>query len=146
MQGYLQSSGGQHPAYNAMRQWSVLSATRTALREYGGRIVFVPRQKEINGETVSYLGVDMPMGDLSLLHGLYRSRMFQFAGPHNKELQIHDMKIVENLPIALRTIELQLHDPHIIAAAREVLLGETVEFQRNLPQTALYGAPAPEFE
>jgi hypothetical protein len=72
--------------------------------------------------------------------------MFQFLGPHNRELQIHDMKIVENLPIALRTIERQVQDPHIVAAAREVLLGESVPFDKNSPEPFVYGAPTPEFE
>jgi hypothetical protein len=146
LKDYLAKTDGQHPAYNAMRQLARLSATRQALREYGGRIVFIPRQKEVNGETISYLGVDMPMGDLSLLFHPYKSRMFQFLGPHNRELQIHDMKIVENLPIALRTIERQVQDPHIVAAAREVLLGESVPFDKNSPEPFVYGAPTPEFE
>jgi hypothetical protein len=146
LKDYLVKTGGHHPAYNAMRQIARLPATRAALREYGGRIVFVPRQKEVNGETISYLGVDMPMGDLSLLSHAYKSRMFQFIGPNNHELQIHDMKTVESLPVALRTIERQVQDPHVIAAAREVLLNEQVPFEKNLSEPFLYGAPAPEFE
>lgn len=143
---YLARTGGQHPAYNAMRQFARLGPTRQALREFGGRIVFVPRQKEVNGEMISYLSVDMPMGDLSLLSHAYKSRMFQFIGPHGRELQIHDMKTVESLPVALRTIERQIQDPHVVAAAREVLLGDTVEFEKNLPEPFLYGAPTPEFD
>lgn len=146
LKDYLEKTGGQHPAYNAMRQWARLSATRQALREFGGRVVFVPRQKELKDEVISYLGVDMPMGDLSLLFHAYKSRMFQFVGPHGRELHIHDMKTVENLPVALRTIERQIQDPHIVAAAREVLLNETVPFESNLPETHLYGAPTPELE
>jgi hypothetical protein len=143
---YLAKTGGHHPAYNAMRQICRLSATRAALREHGGRIVYVPRQKEVNGEVISYLGVDMPMGDLSLLMHAYKSRMFQFVGPDNQELQIHDMKTVESLPVALRTIERQVQDPHVIAAATEVLVNQTVPFEKERHDPFLYGAPTPEFD
>ena len=79
-------------------------ATRRVLKEYGGRIVFVPRQKTVEGNVISYLGVDMPMGDLSLLYSHYKSRMFQFAGPKGRELLTHDMKQKEHLARALRTL------------------------------------------
>ncbi len=146
MEKYLKSHEGRHPAYNAMRQLSDLSVTRQALKEYGGRIVFVPRQKEWDGTLVSYLGVDMPMGDLSLLCQQYKSRMFQFVGPNGKELLIHDMKFKENLPVALATIERQLKDAHILAAAEEVLTGKNLEFKKPFQEAALYNAPAPEFD
>lgn len=141
---YLSRSGGRHPAYNAMRQWADLAATRRVLREYGARIVFVPRQKVLDGVERFYLGADMPMGDLSLLSGPYRSRMFQFAGPGGAELLIHDMKTREHLPIALRTILCQLEDPNIVAAAQELATGQIAPFQPT-KATAPYGAPTPEF-
>jgi hypothetical protein len=145
MQAYRQEHKGS-PAYNAMRQWADLAATRAALKEFGGRIVFVPRQKSVNGQDLSYLGVDMPMGDLSLLFANYKSRMFQFVGPQGRELLIHDMKVKENLPIALRTILRQLEDPDVVAAAEEIASKKIVPFARSARQTALYGAPCPEFE
>lgn len=145
-QRYLVQSGDRHPSYNAMRQWADLSATRHVLREYGARIVFVPRQKVIDGVEVSYLGSDMPMGDLSLLCGNYRSRMFQFSGPGGRELQIHDMKKRENLPIATRTLLHQLGDPHVRAAAEELSSGALVAFAAPNGAGSLYGAPVPEFE
>ncbi len=144
MQTYLKGSSGRHPAYNAMRQWADLAATRRSLQEFGARIVFVPRQKEIDGKEVTYLGVDMPMGDLSLLYGNYKSRMFQFAGPRGRELLIHDMKKKENLAIALRTLLRQLEDPHVVAVARELTEKKAVSFNETV-ERALYGAPCPEF-
>lgn len=147
MQVYLHENQGRHPAYNAMRQWADLAATRRALKEFGGRIVFVPRQKEVNGREVFYLGVDMPMGDLSLLFANYKSRMFQFAGPKGRELLIHDMKKKENLPIALRTILRQMEDPFVLAAVEELASGRWLAFKADAPRAvALYGAPCPEFE
>jgi len=145
MVAYLKSNQGRHPAYNAMRQLADLSTTRQVLREYGARIVFVPRQKEVDGKTQTYLGVDMPMGDLSLLFGKYKSRMFQFAGPDNKELLIHDMKKQENLPMAVATIERQLVDPYVIAAMKEAISGEIQPFTPEEKTTFTYGAPTPEF-
>jgi len=145
-QEFLQKSGGRHPSYNAMRQWADLGATRRVIREYGARIVFVPRQKNVGGEDVCYLGADMPMGDLSLLMGPYRSRMFQFAGTDGKELLIHDMKKKDNLPIATRTVLRQLEDPHVVAAAEELLHGDLVAFEPAERRPFLYGAPTPEFE
>ena len=142
---YLEKNKGRHPAYNAMRQWADLSQTRLVLKEFGARIVFVPRQKEIDGQMVSYLGVDMPMGDLSLFLGHYRSRMFQFADSQGKELLIHDMKKKENLGIALRTILRQLEDPHIIAATKEIFNEKNQSFSKSENAPELYGAPTPEF-
>ncbi len=143
---YLAGSGGHHPPYNAMRQWAALLPTRSALRDYGARIVFVPRQKVVGGQEISYLGADMPMGDLSLLSGNYRSRMFQFAGPGGKELLIHDMKKKENLPLATRTVLRQLEDAHVRAAAEELAMGSPVPFQVPGPVSGVWGAPAPELE
>lgn len=143
---YLARSGGNHPAYNAMRQWADLAATRQVLREYGARIVFVPRVKNTEAGEVCYLGADMPMGDLSLLSGNYRSRMFQFAGPGGKELRIHDMKKKDNLPIATRTILRQLRDPNIAAAAEELATGRLQPFTASAFAEPVYGAPAPEFD
>lgn len=145
LQTYL-ATNKRHPAYNAMRQWADLAATRQVLQEFGARLVFVPRQKEVDGEIRSYLGLDMPMGDLSLLQNGYKSRMFQFADPMGRELHIHDVKTIENLPVALRTVKRQLEDPFIVAAAEEVLFGKDVPFKPKEIVTALYGAPAPEFE
>ena len=145
MKEYLEKSGGNHPAYNAMRQWAKLDKTRQVLKEHGARIVFVPRQKEKDGETISYLGVDMPMGDLSLLMDAYPSRMFQFVGPGEKDLLIHDMKKKENLPIALRTLLNQLTDACVVAAAKELLIGKPVPFSGKI-KASLYGAPTPEFD
>ncbi len=88
----------------------------------------------------------MPMGDLSLLTGAYKSRMFQFLGPSNRELYIHDMKQVEQLDLYLRTVLRQLRDPDILAAVRELVLGETVPFSRLDGPPDPYGAPAPEFQ
>ncbi len=146
MKEYLEKNKGRHPAYNAMRQWADLGATREVLKEYGGRIVFVPRNKTVNGESSWYVGVDMPMGDLSLLGPAYKSRMFQFAGPNSCELLIHDMKQLDQLSIYLRTAERQLDDPDILAAAKELLLNETVPFKMSGVPRGLYGAPTPEFE
>jgi len=146
MKKYLEENAGAHPAYNAMRQLADLAKTRAVLREFGGRIVFVPRQKEINGKTVNYLGVDMPMGDLSLLLGHYKSRMFQFVDGSGRELLIHDMKKRENLDFALKTTLRKLEDPHVVAAAKELFLGEKVPFDDKTLAPHLYGAPAPEFE
>ena len=145
VQAYLKENKGRHPAYNAMRQWADLAATRRALKEFGGRIVFVPRQKVIDGKEIFYLGVDMPMGDLSLLYANYKSRMFQFAGPNGHELLIHDMKQKEHLGIALRTLLRQMEDPHVVAAAQEALGKALVPFTASAPR-ALYGAPCPEFD
>jgi len=146
MKKYLEAHQGHHPAYNAMRQLSDLVATRRALEDYRGRIVFVPRQKEVNGELVSYLGVDMPMGDLSLLYRQYKSRMFQFTGPNGRGLLIHDVKFKENLPFALNTIEKQLTDEHILSAAEELHTGKILPFKKPAPGDTYYHAPAPEFE
>gem|GEM_PF-4496214 len=146
MKGYVEKYKGHHPAYNAMRQWSGLQQTRFVLREFGGRIVFVPRGKKINGESVMYLGADMPMGDLSLFVGHYKSRMFQFINKERKELRIHDMKRKEDLPIALRTMVRQLKDPYVIATAREFVLKETVPFSADLKAPWIYGAPTPEWD
>lgn len=145
MKVYLQENNGNHPAYNAMRQWADLPTTRRVLREFGGRIVFVPRQKQVKDSLVSYVGVDMPMGDLSLLTGDYKSRMFQFSSPSGGELLIHDMKKKENIPIALRTILRQLEDPHVLAAATEIQTGAWIPFSDEEQGGDLYGAPAPEF-
>jgi hypothetical protein len=146
MQAYLRENNGNHPAYNAMRQWSVLEATRIVLRKFGGRIVFVPRRKIIGDTLISYLGVDMPMGDLSLLCSDFKSRMFQFKGPSGGELLIHDMKQKENLPVALRTLHRQLKDPHIIDAALEMASKKSIPFRPNKVPVGIYGAPAPEFD
>jgi hypothetical protein len=146
MKKYLEKHEGRPPAYNAMRQWADLPATRQALKTFGGRIVFVPRQKTIEDKEISYLGVDMPMGDLSLLYTDYKSRMFQFADPRGKELLIHDMKQKENLTIALRTVLRQLRDPHIAAVAREISSKAIVPFTPVSGDEILYGAPAPEFD
>lgn len=145
-QTYLEKSGGHHPAYNAMRQWADLGATRRVLREFGARLVFVPRLKTIGDREICYLGADMPMGDLSLLVGNYRSRMFQFSGPSDKQLLIHDMKKKDNLPIATRTILRQLEDPHVVAAAEELTSGDVVPFEAAERRPFLYGAPTPEFQ
>lgn len=142
---FVEKSGGRHPSYNAMRQWADVAATRRALRAYGARIVFVPRAKVVNGAELCYLGADMPMGDLSLLMGDYKSRMFQFADAEGRELLIHDMKKKDNLPIAIRAILRQLEDPHVVAAAEELLHGELVEFEASERRPFLYGAPTPEF-
>ncbi|MFN0117720.1 MAG: hypothetical protein ACKVQC_05425 [Elusimicrobiota bacterium] len=142
---YLEENKGQHPAYNAMRQWCVMPATRRVLREYGGRIVFVPRQKNVDGVLKSYIGVDMPMGDLSLLYRFYKSRMFQFYVPPHQELLIHDMKQLEHLPIALKALQAQLESVHVISAVEEVLSGKINLFSRLSPQLSAYGAPASEF-
>lgn len=144
-QEYLEKSGGRHPSYNAMRQWADLGATRRALREHGGRIVFVPRTKRVDDADLCYLGADMPMGDLSLLMGNYKSRMFQFADGEGRELLIHDMKKKDNLPIATRAILRQLEDPHVVAAAEELLHGQLVAFEDVERRPFLYGAPTPEF-
>ncbi len=146
VQTYLKENKGRHPAYNAMRQWADLAATRHALKEFGGRIVYVPRQKETEGKEISYLGVDMPMGDMSLLYSNYKSRMFQFAGSGGRELLIHDMKQKEHLGIALRTILRQLEDPHVITAAQELISGELIPFTANPGPRRPYGAPCPEFD
>ena len=122
IQAYLTENQGRHPAYNAMRQWAQLPLTREMLRTFGARIVFVPRQKNVEDKTVSYIGVDMPMGDLTLLYRNYPSRMFQFVGPAGRELLIHDMKKKENLSLALRSILSQLEDPHVLAAVRRKFL------------------------
>ena len=146
MKDYLEKNEGQHPAYNAMRQFADLQQTRIVLREFGGRIVFVPRQKRIKGAVKTYIGVDMPMGDLSLFLGHYKSRMFQLRGPGGKDLLIHDVKKKENLPIALRTILRQLEDPHIVAATKEILTQEKIPFSEKLEEPYPYGSPTPEFE
>ncbi|OVE78261.1 hypothetical protein BVX98_00905 [bacterium F11] len=146
MKEYLKKNQGRHPAYNAMRQWASLQQTRKVLRDFGGRIVFVPRQKKVDGKQLTYLGVDMPMGDLSLFLGHYSSRMFQFSDPEGKELLIHDMKRREDLDIALRTILKQMEDPNIIAATREVLKKEKVPIEEPKEPREFYGAPVPEFE
>ncbi|MCG3205236.1 MAG: hypothetical protein KCHDKBKB_01955 [Elusimicrobia bacterium] len=146
VQTYLKENEGRHPAYNAMRQWADLAATRRVLKEWGGRIVFVPRQKMVGGQEISYLGVDMPMGDLSLLQSHYPSRMFQFAGDKGRELLIHDMKQKEHMGIALRSLLSQLEDPHILLTIQEVTQASSVPFSRQTGQGALYGAPCPEFE
>jgi hypothetical protein len=145
LKDYLEENKGRPPAYNAMRQWADLGATRRALKEFGGRIVFVPRQKTISGTEVFYIGADLPMGDLSLLFHDYKSRMFQFAGPEGRELLIHDVKKEEDMPLALKTILRQLEDPHIIAAATELLTGVPAPFEMAKHSEYFYGAPAPEF-
>ncbi len=146
MKTYLEKNKGQNPAYNAMRQWSDLAATRSALHEFGGRIVFVPRRKNLNGLAEWYIGVDMPMGDLSLLGPRYRSRMFQFVGPDGRQLAIHDMKQLDQLNLYMRTLIRQLEDPFVLAAAREVVMKESVSFDAPAAPDALYGAPAPELQ
>jgi hypothetical protein len=143
---YVEKNEGRYPAYNAMRQIADLNATRGALRDFGGRVVFVTRQKEIDGQTITYLGPDLPMGDLSLLGEHYRSRMFQFVDPRGRDLLIHDMKKVENLRLALRTLVWQLRDPHIVAAVEEVLGAPARPFAPAATVSPFYGAPAPEFE
>jgi hypothetical protein len=145
MKDYLERTGGRPPAYNAMRQWSDLAETRRVVREFGGRIVFVPREKKIGDKTIFYLGVDMPMGDLSLLYEEYKSRMFQFSFEAHKELCIHDMKQKNHLSIGLRTILKQLNDPHVLAAAKEIISGEIQPFT-SISELSPYGAPCPEFE
>lgn len=146
MKAYLEESKGRHPAYNAMRQWALLDRTRDVLVRYGARIVFVPRQKAEGGKAISYVGVDMPMGDLSLFVGSYPSRMFQFATRSGRELEIHDMKKKEDLGVALRAIERQLDDPLVVAAAREFFEGSAVPFKKSSEAPPIYGAPAPELE
>jgi hypothetical protein len=146
VQSYLAENQGRHPAYNAMRQWSQLALTREMLRTHGGRIVFVPRQKQVGDQQVSYIGVDMPMGDLTLLYKKYPSRMFQFVGEGGRELLIHDMKKKENLPIALRTMVCQLEDPHVTAAVQEILDGTYQPFHEQPVKTPAYSAPCPEFQ
>jgi hypothetical protein len=145
-QAYKQTNEGQHPAYNAMRQWADLQVTRRALIEAGGRLVFVPRQKEVDGGILSYIGVDMPMGDLSLLAHVYPSRMFQLVNHKGQELCIHDMKLQEHLSLALKAILFQVNDPHVLNAARESLLDETISFSSSLPDPRPYAALAPELE
>lgn len=145
-QVYLKESEGCHPAYNAMRQWADLVVTRRVLKEFGGRLVFIPRQKTVNGVEISYLGVDMPMGDLSLLFSHYKSRMFQMAGPKGRELLIHDMKQKSHLGIALRTLLRQLEDPHVLAAAKELSEASWIPFSVSSLSRPLYGAPCPEFD
>ena len=145
MQNYLKGSAGRHPAYNAMRQLADLKATREALKSFGGRIVFVPRRKNADGVLLCYLGVDMPMGDLSLLTHQYKSRMFQFVSPKGEELLIHDMKTVDHVPLALQTIKRQITDPLIVAAARELCEGKLLPFEKSSGKRSLYGAPTPEF-
>jgi hypothetical protein len=129
-----------------MRQWADLAATRRALQSFGGRIVFVPRQKTVEGDDVFYLSVDMPMGDLSLLGSQYRSRMFQFVGAGGRELLIHDMKTVDSLSVALRTILRQLQDPDVLASAHEQIKRTPVAVDTQTTVSWPYGAPAPEFE
>lgn len=146
MNVYLHENEGRHPAYNAMRQWADLEATKAVVQKWGGRIVFVPRQKTVDGIVQNYLGVDMPMGDLSLFTKDYSSRMFQFSDGEGRELLIHDMKVIDNLIVAIRTIQRQLKDPHVIAAVKELFLKETVPFSLNYQEPFLYGAPTPEFE
>ncbi len=149
MQTYLKESKGVHPAYNAMRQLADLQATRHVLKEFGGRIVFVPRQRggpEGEPEGSPYVGVDMPMGDLSLLYGNYKSYMFQFAGPEGSELLIHDMKQKENLGIGLRTLLHQLEDSFVLAAAEELSEKKIMPFTQPPKPRSLYGAPCPEFD
>ncbi len=119
MKEFLHANNDRHPSYNAMRQWADLPATRRVLKEFGGRIVFVPRQRTVDGKEVFYLGVDMPMGDLSLLSE-YKSRMFQFEDESGQELLIHDMKQKENLGLALQALLTQMTDPHVVAAAEEL--------------------------
>ncbi|MCB4757432.1 MAG: hypothetical protein LHV69_10460, partial [Elusimicrobia bacterium] len=63
-----------------------------------------------------------------------------------RELHIHDMKTVNHLPVALRTIERQLEDPFILEATEELLAGRRLPFKRPPKKKFLYGAPAPEFE
>lgn len=145
VQRYLEQTKGAFPAYNAMRQWADITSTRRVLREFGGRIVFVPRQKSLESGDILYLGADMPMGDLSLLFGNYKSRMFQFVGPNQQGLLIHDMKTKDNLVMALDVVDHQLNDPFVVATAEEICTGEPVNFEDEEP-AALYGAPAPEFE
>jgi hypothetical protein len=146
VQAYVAGNQGRHPAYNAMRQWAQLPLTREMLRSFGARIVFVPRQKNVEDKTVSYLGVDMPMGDLTLLYKRYPSRMFQFVGPEGRELLIHDMKKKEDLSSALRSILCQLEDPCVLAAVSEILGGSPVPFKKGGGARAMYAAPCPEFQ
>jgi hypothetical protein len=129
-----------------MRQWADLEATRRVLNDFGGRIVYVPRCKQINGESVWYLGVDMPMGDLSLLSEVYKSRMFLFADSSGRVLLIHDMKKPEQLSIYFQTLLRQLEDPFIVAATEELVNGKLVPFSKTSPSEPIYGAPTPEFE
>jgi hypothetical protein len=145
VQAYLAENQGRHPAYNAMRQWAQLARTRELLRTFGARMVFVPRQKNVEDKTLSYVGVDMPMGDLTLLYKQYPSRMFQFVGPEGRELLIHDMKKKENLSLALRAIVSQLEDPHVIAAVKEVMGTPSPPFKKAGAPRALYAASCPEF-
>lgn len=145
MKTYLETNAGRHPAYNAMRQWSDLLVTRTVLREIGGRIVFVPRQSTVDDQEVFYVGVDMPMGDLSLLYKRYPSRMFQFSGPNGRELLIHDMKTVDHLTVALRTLVRQCSDPSITDTIKEMISGKPVPFTKSSIDPEIYGAPTPEF-
>jgi hypothetical protein len=74
--------------------------------------------------------------------------MFQVTGPGGRELLIHDMKQLDQLNIHLRTVLHQLEDPHILAAARELLLGETIPFIPASPSDKefVYNAPTPEFQ
>lgn len=146
MAAYMKENQNQPPSYNAMRQWADLAATRRALREFGGRIVIVPRTKTLEGEEVLYLGADMPMGDLSLLGSDYKSHLFQLVDGQGRGLHIHDVKQKENLSIALRTMAHQLQDSHILAAALELAGGPLQPFAETAEATPLYGAPAPEFE
>lgn len=142
---YRQAHQGRNPAYNAMRQWADLQATRTALRQAGGRLVFIPRQKELAGQTMTYLGVDMPMGDLSLLAHVYPSKMFQFIDEQQRELCIHDVKLQDHLDAALRTILHQVQEKHIIDAANEHHLGNKVDFSAFYNDPSPYAAPSAEF-
>ena len=131
VQLYVADNQGRHPAYNAMRQWAQLPLTREMLRTFGARIVFVPRQKNVEDKTVSYIGVDMPMGDLTLLYKNYPSRMFQFVGPAGRELLIHDMKKKENLSLALRSIlSRNGRSAHVLMAVREILDGTLGIFKK----------------
>jgi hypothetical protein len=113
-----------------LRQWADLAATRRVLKEYGGRIVFVPRVREKEGKEIYYLGVDMPMGDISLISD-YKSRMFQFQDESGHEVLIHDMKKKENLSLALDALITQLSDPHVIAVAQEIVTGKEVPFLKT---------------
>lgn len=140
---YLAENQGQHPAYNAMRQWADLTATRQAVQEFGGRIVYVPRRKQANEVESWYIGVDMPMGDLSLLGSAYKSRMFQLVTPEGQALQIHDMKQPDQLSLHLETVRHQLGDPFVVEAVTEVLSGSSVPIKKT-PLSDLYDAPAPE--
>jgi hypothetical protein len=83
-------------------------------------------------------------GDLSLLFGGYKSRMFQFEDAQGRELLIHDMKTQDNLPMALETILCQLRDPHVLAAAEEIQSKKILPFSKSAPRS-LYAAPTPEF-